>query len=271
MKKRVLLQLHTSMHIGDEQGLGVVDMPIYREKHTGFPIIPASTIKGVIKRDYGNDIGSIFGSEKKEGTVIFYDGRLLLFPIKSLKGLYMLITCPYIMNHYNNENKQYNLEDNEAYVLEGNIGRMKDISNFKSEKIVLEEFIFKVKRFDNNKVLSLSSEFNDTVNKRLVMVSDNTFSHLVQLYTEINTRVSINDKGVVENGPFTQEFIPKEAMFYADIEDLEKKSGQEKDKGAKEELPINLLSKELTNGTYIQIGGNQTLGKGLARCVVINK
>ena len=51
MPHNALLYLHaiTSLHPGSGTALGVVDLPIQRERHTGWPVIPASSIKGVFR------------------------------------------------------------------------------------------------------------------------------------------------------------------------------------------------------------------------------
>ncbi len=39
----------TPLHAGTGQELGIVDLPIQRERHTGFPKIEASGLKGSIR------------------------------------------------------------------------------------------------------------------------------------------------------------------------------------------------------------------------------
>ena len=42
----------TPMHVGCGSDLGIVDLPIQREKHTGYPKIESSGIKGCIREDF---------------------------------------------------------------------------------------------------------------------------------------------------------------------------------------------------------------------------
>jgi CRISPR type III-B/RAMP module RAMP protein Cmr4 len=48
--KRHLLTLYTRtpLHVGSGTSVDVVDLPIMRERITGFPVIPASSLKGVL-------------------------------------------------------------------------------------------------------------------------------------------------------------------------------------------------------------------------------
>lgn len=43
--KPFLLHAISSVHAGSGSELGIVDLPIQREKHTGFPKIESSTLK----------------------------------------------------------------------------------------------------------------------------------------------------------------------------------------------------------------------------------
>jgi CRISPR type III-B/RAMP module RAMP protein Cmr4 len=47
MNSRILMILtRTPLHIGAGSSVGAIDQPIVRERHTGFPVIPASSLKG---------------------------------------------------------------------------------------------------------------------------------------------------------------------------------------------------------------------------------
>ncbi|HNT14582.1 MAG TPA: RAMP superfamily CRISPR-associated protein, partial [Verrucomicrobiota bacterium] len=47
MQTRLLyLFTRTPLHVGAGDSVGPIDQPIIRERHTGFPIIPASSLKG---------------------------------------------------------------------------------------------------------------------------------------------------------------------------------------------------------------------------------
>ena len=48
-KTILYLYAETPVHAGTGTGLGAVDLPIQREKHTAFPIIQASGVKGALR------------------------------------------------------------------------------------------------------------------------------------------------------------------------------------------------------------------------------
>jgi len=49
--KPFFIKAITPLHVGSGSDLGVVDMPIQRESHTGFPKIEASSLKGSIRSE----------------------------------------------------------------------------------------------------------------------------------------------------------------------------------------------------------------------------
>lgn len=132
MSKTQILYLftRTPLHVGAGASVGAIDQPVQRERHTGFPIIPASSLKGSFadrwndgphkpdgKRflrvttkmdeknrkvlDKGSDAAWLFGSDDSghaaAGALLFGEARLLAFPIRSAKGSFAWITCPLML------------------------------------------------------------------------------------------------------------------------------------------------------------------------------
>src|SRR5204863_5194832 len=93
------------------QGVGVIDLPIAREKATGIPYLPGSSLKGTL-RDSGlnkcknaqdeDKCYKVFGpkndrADEYAGAAQFADQRLLLLPIRSLAGTFAWVTSPYLL------------------------------------------------------------------------------------------------------------------------------------------------------------------------------
>ncbi len=113
----------TPLHVGAGASVGAIDQPIIRERHTGFPIIPGSSLKGVLadlwnadtvttENDKGKpktsrkldaDITWLFGSDDatggnaSAGALSFGEARLLAFPIRSARGSFAWITSPLLL------------------------------------------------------------------------------------------------------------------------------------------------------------------------------
>jgi CRISPR-associated protein Cmr4 len=106
----------SATHAGTGAGLGAVDLPIQREKTTGYPMIQGSGIKGALrsqypgqdveKRDADGKIIAVIDAEGRNKNVVFGpanepdfagavavgDARVLAFPVRSLKGVFAWVT-----------------------------------------------------------------------------------------------------------------------------------------------------------------------------------
>ena len=99
----LLLQSVTSLHVGCGQDVGVVDLPVIRERLTGFPFIPGSGLRGALRArlevpaEPGKGMPAeaqwLFGPRVQEevdarfaGCLSVHDAKLLLFPVRSEKG-----------------------------------------------------------------------------------------------------------------------------------------------------------------------------------------
>ena len=88
MKFLVFYRNETPLHMGTGTELGVVDLPIQREKHTGFPKGEASSIKGTFRsisehKDYFGKESDSESDQGEPGKICFTDARILFLPVKS--------------------------------------------------------------------------------------------------------------------------------------------------------------------------------------------
>lgn len=132
MTRGALLGLHaqTALHPGAGTALGAVDLPVQRERHTHWPNIAGSALKGILRdacrgkiaeagdldeeqlvnaerkmeskkqrADNTMKLAALFGpptadSSDFAGAVSVTDARLLAFPVRSLRGVFAWATCP---------------------------------------------------------------------------------------------------------------------------------------------------------------------------------
>jgi CRISPR-associated protein Cmr4 len=307
----------TPLHAGSGGEItGLVDLPIQRERHTNFPKIEASGLKGCIREALENSnkqislnsqqinindkkiISLVFGPEDTEeahaGALAFTDARILLFPVKSLKGVFAWITCPMVLERFKEdlkltgENFNYLLPEE---IKEGNCWISDGSTIFIDAQIVLEEYAFKAEK--KNEVKEIAKFFaqkifpqqeNDTykfwrekLEKDLVILSDDDFEQFVTSSTEIITRTRIDDKtGTVKSGAlWTEEYLPQDTILYSiamaspvRVEKDEAKGIFKADNPDKEAEKV-LQFFELGISEVIQIGGNQTIGKGIAKIQIL--
>ncbi|MCZ7652534.1 MAG: type III-B CRISPR module RAMP protein Cmr4 [Thermoanaerobaculia bacterium] len=110
----LFLRAATSVHAGAGPSVGAVDLPLQRERHTGWPMIQASGVKGALRdlhrqhlvakkeangqgeADDHEEVQRIYGSRhtEKPGALAVSDARLLALPVRSAAGVFAWATCP---------------------------------------------------------------------------------------------------------------------------------------------------------------------------------
>jgi CRISPR-associated protein Cmr4 len=314
----LFLICNTPTHVGSGSELGVVDLPIQRERHTGFPKFEASSLKGSLReafeREKANELSihRLFGYDsdsassntkeyfnKKEdqqfaGALGFTDARLLLFPVKSMKGVFAWITCLRALKQFQGDmqlvspgftikdldEKSLSQDSQQTYLF--NPSSNVRIPTKNGDKIILEEYTFTVdnelngflKVQQNGQSMDLpdwlaknlfdddGSYWSEKLKKDIVVLPDDDFKDFVNLSTEVITRTKIdNNTGTVAQGAlFNEEYLPAESILYS----LALTAAEFKEKDRMEEPQVfEFLSSNLKRIKTIQIGGNATLGKGI--------
>lgn len=303
LARPLFLTCETPLHAGSGDALGIVDLPIQRERHTSFPKIEASSLKGALRESFeekiGRTIGQLlkaFGPEETGGDSIsagalgFTDARLLLFPVKSMKGVFAWITCPKVLRQFSSDLKlSVELEvtdipkvDDGSAVPLGSPNHLAFGGHF-----VLEEYTF-TKSNDSipkingaplagwlaDNLFTKGSFWHDKAKTDILVLSDNDFKDFVNLSTEVITRTKIdNETGTVQRGAlFTEEYLPAESVLYSlvlaspqFISEKEKKNGENRPDKADDMLKFFTDNLQ----PVVQLGGNATLGKGLLRTKIV--
>lgn len=108
------LLAETSLHAGASASTGVIDLPIQREAHTGWPCVFGSGVKGALRAAADDQraalgalwIDEVFGPPASSaassegayaGALSVGDARLLLLPVRSLTGHFKWVACPAIL------------------------------------------------------------------------------------------------------------------------------------------------------------------------------
>lgn len=312
--KPLFIHCITPMHAGSGNDLGIVDLPIQRESHTGYPKIEASGLKGSIRESFeekadndddhikihlafGYDSDSINSqtvktafidpkSQDYAGALGFSDARLLLFPLKSMRGTFVWATCPQALERLSKELTNLCEMPDEIkfdFVLgEGNVIAADPAPlsiNASKTKIQLEEYCFDVlgdKTADAKALAETLSTLTGITNltKNLVILPNDVFTDFAKIATEVVTRIKIdNVKGTAKGGAlFTEEYLPAESVLYSLVlaspvfgnvqkELLDTYTGIDQPNKVLSYFKTTL---ELKN-SVLQIGGNATLGKGIVQ------
>ena len=278
MEKKLLTFYAVSpIHAGSGTSLGAVDLPIQRERHTNWPHIQASAVKGALRSHFRtffenrNLINYIFGSDKdndedydafdkkRPGIVAFSDAKLFAFPVRSNKAPFVWITCPLAIERFNRDLEflEYDSDNKleEATVEGDNAFYLTD--DFEGEeRIILEDAVVTV---GNSKKEEKLNEFFPEI-KNLLLVSDEMFNYLVSTATEIQTQIKINEeKGTAEEGALRyEELLPADSVLYSVV--YVKK---EKITNGQEYVVSEVLQKAIKG--FVQLGGDETLGRGICK------
>lgn len=288
MTETALLFLHalTGLHPGSGTALGVVDLPVQRERHTGWPTIPGTSLKGVIRaaaRDRepdpnkpGDAFLAVFGPDTNNaaehaGAVAFTDARILAFPVRSLKGVFAWVTCPAVLERLSRDQELAGgpplgpapkVAGDQALVCAGS---PLVILEGNRKGLVLEEFDFNTLAGADPFAAGIAERAvadvatKARIESHLAVISDDAFGHFVQHATEVTARIGLNyeTKTVRDGALFYEEFLPPETLFYSLL--IAQKARR------KEVALYPAAVLDWVAGLdlkTIQIGGGETIGKG---------
>jgi CRISPR-associated protein Cmr4 len=295
-----ILYLHavTSLHPGSGTALGVVDLPIQRERHTNWPVVPGSSLKGVLREAMRPKLGgngeweAIFGPDTKRntksdtesdtknasahaGAATFTDARLLAFPVRSLKGVFAWVTCKAVLDRYARDLTLAGITADGLSVSDPPTGHMLTPKNcpllIEDNAALLEEFDF-TRSGDSAPVAEWLSRHagvdaaaQERLRSHLVVLNETDFTHFAVHATEIIARVGIDaaTRTVRDKALFYEEFLPPESLLYAVI--LASPS-------RRQEMAMGsgaILARLADNmPPVLQIGAGETIGKGLVRALL---
>ncbi len=285
----LFLYTETPLHAGSGTSLGIVDLPIQRERTTGYPMIQASGLKGCLRDAAGGDpqkVEIVFGPDTQRasdhaGALSVGDARILLFPVRSLMGVFAWVTSQNVLARLKREALMARLSvswdpvgppnDETALVADGSIL----IAN---RKVVLEEFAFTaqtnngvkaVAQWLKDNALPTGKEYaywRDTLEKRLVVLPENAFQDFVQLSTEVIARVRIDDtRKTVERGAlWTEEHLPSETLLYATLF-ASKPRVQNPPSDLQDAAAVLRFVQNAIDGKRLQLGGDATVGRGIVK------
>ncbi len=272
MKKQLLsIYTRTPLHVGAGSSVGAIDQPIQRERATGFPVIPGSSLKGALadhysedveggKRKLGSTLHHLFGSDTDEasrGSLSISEAKLLLFPVRSLKGCFAWATSPLALNRflreYGESPLKIQIEDPQiAYV-----GTKLQYEN----NIVLEDYVLVAKEntnidqvIDRVKPLIPDEGWRDELKEHLVIISDGMLSYFCRNACDVAQHVKIDDQtGTAIGGAlFNQENVPSESLFYSVVHCLKSSDTEH----------FNKFQAKINEIETLQVGADATTGLG---------
>jgi CRISPR-associated protein Cmr4 len=289
-RRLLVLFAETPIHAGGSESTGVVDLPIQREAATGLPVVWGQSLKGALRdaaRDAGWDLAEkerpVFGSRPPgqpdddgdaddgsgegklvKGEVAFGDAQLLLFPAPTLTSTYAWVTSGQLMSRLTRKialvapdvaaPQPLPPPGSAAYVTSGWTGDQ-----------VVGPYVLGVQPRDAVEHLGAGlarlccptgDVFAYTRAKLatdLLYVADDVLSELASSGTDVVPRVQLDYGSKTVKNLFYSEQLPAETVLAALL------TG-----------PAAALDQltGLLDGKPLQLGGDETIGKGLFWCRV---
>ena len=293
MEVRIFTMITRSgLHCGIGQGLSDIDLPTAKESVSGYPFVPGSTVKGVLRdrfvamKNPGQKSLAAFGegpgANKSPGfasALSFSDARLVCLPVRSYFGTFAYLASPYSLS---NVAEMLRWAEREAapslpvYPHETDIYRAsvtscsRLVARTQKKQVLLEDLDLTIDEHSTdladqwaNQLAELiypgDTEASGYFKERFVICDDDIMSFLCTTALPVAPHIQIAENGVVKDGAlWLEEFVPPEAVFAGKVIGERGKGEKNQDYQAKELLDL-VCGKSIN----CQIGGNATTGRGL--------
>ncbi len=278
--KLIFLHAYSPLHAGTGQAVDVIDLPIAREKATGIPFLPGSSLKGVL-RERCADVETqnyVFGpptgaADEYAGAVHFTDLRLLLLPVRSLAGTFAWVTSPLLLRRLLRDAEgalpappaQIPTPAKEACAVTDGACAL-DLTVGAKTQVVLEDLLLdKTTSADvtawgtwlGERVFAGEGEWQELLTARLCIVHDDVLGFLLQTATEVTARIQLEpDSKTVKTGAlWYEEALPAETIL----------SGLVVSAMTRADKPDVFKTVADLTAELLQVGGHATVGRGLCR------
>jgi len=292
----------SALHAGTGQGSGVIDLPIARERATGLPYLPGSSLKGSLRGNSDNTIPishnrtvsaeQIFGSQETDGlsasagTIQFTDQRLLLLPVRSLAGTFAWVTSPYVLSRLRRDLLDVHIlpntihlpiinSENQAVVI--TTSQQQTCQLYATDHtIYLEDLdltavpsteIDTWAQWLGEHIFSGDSTWQKFFRARFCLVHDTVMNFLLETATEITARIRLEEesKTVRAGALWYEEALPAESVLsgLGVISPRPHINGR----NGQTELSGDEIGEGLEKiaNTHLQLGGKSTVGRGQCR------
>lgn len=296
MENTQIYWLHTlsPTHVGTGRGVGYIDLPIHRDKVTGWPLIPGSAFKGVWAdhfratedaRRSNPRLGLAFGlasdqetNASSAGALVPTDARLVCLPIRSFRGTFAWCTSPLALQLLRRDlvfAKMPDLPPVPPPLDENVVHRTVSTRLEDDGRIFLEDLDFEGRECATATAWAKeiagsvfpgddNTTWRDRFVERFAVVADPVFDFLTETGTEVSARVRIDDdlKTVQPGALWNEESLPAESILaglvYCDRVYARDANGV---------TAAHLVRDFATDPLALQIGGKGTVGRGRVRCV----
>lgn len=283
-----LFHLHalSALHCGTGRSAGVVDLPIARARATQLPIVPGSSLRGVLRecvtKRAGDDAETLFGPQRIRsdqnafaGALSIGDAHLLALPVRCLAGVVSFVTCPFILRHHERDLRRAGASPpelpnapgkGEARVTQTSVNLV-ETADENDRKLVLEDLDLPARPDPSlepwaqriaHAVHPGDDDAQSDVVARLSLVSDDVMSFLAETATDVRARIRLDpDTGTVSKGAlWYEEHLPAETVLWGVFALADSNNDGRK---------ASDLARAVPDDELLQLGGNAGVGSGLVR------
>ncbi|HIC8797433.1 MULTISPECIES: type III-B CRISPR module RAMP protein Cmr4 [Aeromonas] len=276
------LHAHTWIHAGSGEKDGVVDLPIQREAHTGWPVIFGSSLKGAMRSQVSRTKGAqaelslvtLFGPDSLHagatsdkihaGALLVSDARLLWLPVRSLTSHTRYVTCPALLRRLLADLQRAGQPQSLAVPKVGELEAL--IAGDQTGRIYLEEYAFTARAESTltpwgallARFCNLDAE---QILNQLTLIHDDQFAHLCQAAIPVHPHIAIDyeTKSVRDGALWYEEALPPDTLFYSLLLLTDARDGSGLGAATLKNQAEQAL---LGDAPYLQVGGNESTGMG---------
>jgi CRISPR-associated protein Cmr4 len=288
----LFISVETPLHAGTGRGLGAVDLPIQRERVTDYPTVQASSLKGVLRAvtaPNGRVAGltaeehrAIFGPETGNasdhaGALSVGDARLLLFPVRSLAGVFAWTTSADALARFRRAAALAGLPLDWPEPPSPSVGAtlVADDTLVAGGSVVLEEFSYTPDRSQAETIRGIGvwlaanalpetaeyAYWRDALPRKLCILPEDDFRDFVLHGTEVQTHVRLepDTKTVAAGALWTSESLPVDTLLYAPLLATPSRA-----QNGPQLTAAQVIEKVTGLGLpRLQLGGDETTGQGI--------
>ena len=268
-----LLHALTPLHAGTGQAVGAIDLPIARERPTGIPLLPGSSLKGALRARAQSSASKTltFGPDTPNasdhaGAVQFSDAHLLLLPVRSLWGTFAWVTSPYLLQRLARDLREANITfkvpPSPNSVEHCLVPPGSSLRGTPQGRVILEDLDFVAD--EPTELANLADQLDAWLHageppqarQHLCVVHDDVMSMLMDSATEVCARIALDDatKTVKRGALWYEESLPTESVLFGLVSATHARA---------DEL-LQYIDRDLC-ARNLQLGGKATVGRGVCR------